>query len=93
MRNSNTTALSVDLITGKSEAIQVGGYNDIRARFVGDVRGETIRELGESTFLRKWTAVDPDPGRRIAIYDAYSVPGLQSVDLPITAKTGLEISI
>jgi hypothetical protein len=94
MHNSNTTAWLVDLTTGKSEAIQVGGYNDIRVRFVGDVKGETLRELGENVYLRKWTAVDPDPeGRMVAVYDAYGVPSLQAVDLPAAARSSLEVKV
>jgi hypothetical protein len=90
MRNSNTTALLVDLTTGKSETIQVG---DIRTHFIGDVRGETVRQLSEETFLRKWTPVDPDPARRFAIFDAYSLPNLEAVDVPISAREGLGVNV
>jgi hypothetical protein len=80
--SKTNTAFLVDLATGKSEPLEIAGYTDIRARFVGDVKGETLRELGENVYLRKWTAVDPNPKRRVAIYDAYTVPSLRRVDIP-----------
>jgi|HubBroStandDraft_6_1064221.scaffolds.fasta_scaffold1914130_2 hypothetical protein len=87
------TAFLVDLRTQHVESIQISGYGDIRRHFSCDIRGETLRQLGETVYLRCWTSIDRDSERRVAIYDAYAVPSLKSVDLPAAARPSLEIAI
>jgi hypothetical protein len=95
MPNSNTRAWFVDQTSGKAEPIQIDGHADIRGHFPDtDVKGQTLRELTDGVYLRKWSACERVERPEIAIYDAYDGQTLKPVDLtdlPISARKGMEV--